>query len=109
MSYGAVLEAFEMCKNTKKVVKVGTCCTHAEDARIGDTVVMGAGANSRCLIDADEMIEDRSVERAVFEFPFLDQLLIMQTDEEWQGISRILRISPRFSLVSNRCCVNSRE
>ena len=40
---------------------------------------MGAGANDRCLIDAEEMIDDRSVERAVFEFPFLHQLLIMQT------------------------------
>ncbi len=60
MSHGAAIEAFQICKNTKTVVKLGIFCAHAEGARIGDMVIMVAEANDRCLIDADEMIDDPS-------------------------------------------------
>ncbi len=81
-----------MCPNATAVVKLGTCCPHASDARLGDMIVMGAGANEQCLIDTDEMVDDHPLDRAAFEFPFLDELLIMQTVQEWQEDSAVLRM-----------------
>ncbi len=76
-------------------------------------IVMGAGANDKCLIDADEMKDDHPLERAAFEFLFLDELLLMQTVEEWQEDSAVLRmlyvglISARYScqMLQSLLCI----
>ncbi len=65
---------------------------------------MGAGANGKCLIDADEMVDDHLLERAAFEFPFLDVLLITQTVEEWQEDSPVLRM-PYLSKSTQQACL----
>ncbi len=66
-----------MCPNATFVIKLGTCCAHAGEARLGDIVVMDSGANDRCLVDADEKIEDKWITYSLFQCP-LDELLIMQ-------------------------------
>ncbi len=78
LSYAAVDAGLRMCPNAAFVIKLGTCCAHAGKPRLGDVVVMGSGANDRCPVDADEKIEDEWITYSLFQYPHLDELLIMQ-------------------------------
>ena len=91
MSYGATLEGLEMCRHARKIIKIGTCCCHAEDARLGDFIIMEAGANDVCIIDADEYVNNSPVTKATFEIPLINELTMMQTARESEGNRRTLR------------------
>ncbi len=46
---------------------------------MGDVMIMGAGANDKCLTDADEMMEDDFASHTAFQCPYLAGLSVMCT------------------------------
>ena len=97
MSYAAVDEGLRMCPNAGFVIKLGTCCAHEGDARLGDVVVMGSGKKKdRCLVDGDEKIEDEWITYSLYQYPHVDELLVMQATSVFNFPGAFIRL-PYFS------------
>ena len=96
LSYAAVDEGLTMCPNAAFVIKLGTCCGHAIETSLGDVMVMSCWANDICLIDGDEKIKGEWISYSLFQYPHLDELLIMQATAFLDFPGAFLRL-PYFS------------